>query len=97
LKHKNESKWRGGEKTLYILCFNLKNGVSEEEFVNKAKELGSYLEGKIEGLGSWKLYRHHFFGANPRTYQMHMEMRDFGTLDRLLAFIKKNAKAARLF
>lgn len=28
---------------------------------------------------------------------MHMEMRDFGTLDRLAAFIKKDAKAARLF
>jgi len=78
------------------MCFNLKNGVSEEEFVTKVKEWSGYLEGKVEGIGSRKLYRHHFFGANPRTYQMHMEMRDFGTLDRFLAFIKKDAKAARL-
>jgi len=83
--------------TKMIMYFNLKNGVSEEEFVNKAKELFRYLEGKIEGLGTGKLYRHDYFGANPRTYQMHMEMLDFGTLDRLSAFIKKDAKAARLF
>jgi len=83
--------------TKMIMYFNLKNGVSEEEFVNKVKELGGYLKGKIEGFGSWKLYRHDFVGANPRTYQMHMEVRDFGTLDRLAAFIKKDAKAAKLF
>lgn len=82
--------------TKMIVYFNLKNGVSEEEFVNKLKELRGYLEGKIEGLGSWKLYRHDWIGANPRTYQWHWEMRDFGTWDRLAAFIKKDAKAARL-
>ncbi|MFQ6064972.1 MAG: hypothetical protein ACE5L6_05800 [Candidatus Bathyarchaeia archaeon] len=82
---------------LYIWYFNLKNGVSEEEFVNKSKELLDYLKGKVEGLGSGKFYRHHFFGANLRTYQMHMEVKDFGTWDRFLAFIEKDAKGARLF
>ncbi len=28
---------------LYIIYFNLKNGVSEEEFVNNSKELPGYL------------------------------------------------------
>ena len=83
--------------TKMIMYFNLKNGVSEEEFVSKAKELFSYLEGKIKGLGSGKLYRHDGFGANPRTYQIHMEMRDFATLDRLMAFIEKDAEGAKLF
>jgi hypothetical protein len=82
---------------IFIWYFNLKNGVSEEEFVNKSKELFAYLEGKVEGLGSGKFYRHHYFGANPRTYQMHWEMRDFGTWDRFLVFIEKDAKGARLF
>jgi len=82
---------------LYIGYFNLKGGVSEEEFVNKSKELFDYLEGKVEGLGSGKFYRHHYFGANPRTYRMHWEMRDFGTWDRFLAFAEKDAKGAGLF
>jgi len=81
---------------LMIMCFNLKDGVSEEEFVKKAKEWLSYIEGKVEGVGSWKFYRHHLFGANLRTYQMHLEIKDFGTWDRFLAFIEKDAKAARL-
>lgn len=81
---------------LMIMCFNLKNGVSEEEFVNKSKELSGYLEGKVVGLGPMRLYRHHFFGANLRTYQMHTEVKDFGTWDRFLAFIEKDARAARL-
>ena len=81
---------------LYIIYFNLKNGVSEEEeFVNKSKELWGYLEGKVEGLGSVKLYRHHN-GANPRYYQMHMEMKDYGTWDRFFAFIEKDAKGEKL-
>ena len=81
---------------LMIMCFNLKNGVSEEEFVNKVKELLDYLKGKVVGLGPMRLYQHHFFGANLRTYQMHMEVKDFGTWDRFLAFIGKDAKGARL-
>ena len=81
---------------LYIAYSNLKNGVSEEEFVNKLKEFSDYFEGKVEGVGSGKLYRHHN-GANPRLFQMHMEMKDYGTWDRFLAFIEKDAKGARLF
>jgi len=82
---------------LYIMYFNLKNGVSEQEFVNKIKEFLDYLEGKVGGIGSSKLYRHGYFGANPRTYQTHMEFKDFGTWDRFLAFIKKDSKGARIF
>jgi len=81
---------------LYIDYFNLKDGVSEEEFVNKSKELLDYLEGKIEGYGSGRLYRHNSFGANPRTYQMHTEVKDFGALDALVAFCKKDSKAAKM-
>ena len=81
---------------LMIMCFNLRKGVSEKEFANKVKELSDYSEGKVEGLGTMRLYRHHFFGANLRTYQMHMEVKDFGTWDRFLAFIEKDAKGARL-
>jgi len=80
---------------LYIIFFNLKNGVSEEEFVNKSKEFSDYFEGKVEGFGSWKFYRHHN-GANPRYYQMHMEMKDYGTWDRLFDLVEKDAKAERL-
>jgi len=82
---------------LFIWYFNLKNDVSEEEFVTKSKELLDHFEGKVEGLGSGKFYRHHYFDANPRTYQMHWEMRDFGTWDRFLAFIEKDAEGAGLF
>ena len=81
---------------LYIVYFNLKNGVGEEEFVNKLKEWGSYFEGKVKGFGSGKLYRHHN-GANPRRYQLHMEMKDYGAWDRFSAFLEKDAKGARLF
>jgi len=80
----------------YIMYFNLKYGVSEEEFVKKTKEVLDYMEGKIEGLGSTKLFRNHFFGAHPRTYQTHFEFEDFGSWDRMLALLKKDAKYARL-
>jgi len=79
---------------LYIMYFNLKDGVSEEEFVKKTKE---FLDsGKVEGIGSAKLYRHHLFGANRRVYQMHLEFEDFGAWDRFSTFLEKNAKAAQL-
>ena len=81
---------------LYIMCFNLNDGVSEEEFVKKARDWVSYIKGKIEGLGSMKLFRHHAFGANQRTYQMHTEFKDFSTWDRFLTFEEKDAKALRL-
>lgn len=82
---------------LYIMYFNLKDGVSEEEFVKKSKELSEYLEGKVEGLGSVKLYRHHFIGTDQvRIYQMHNEFKDFGTWDRFTNLCEKDAKAARL-
>jgi len=83
--------------TKMIMYFNLKNGVSEEEFVSRARELFRYLEGKVEGLGAAKLYRHDGFGANPRMFQIHMEMRDFATLDRLSALIYKDAVGGKLF
>jgi hypothetical protein len=38
------------------MYFNLKDGVSEAEFVNKLKEYFDYLNGKVEGLGSSTLY-----------------------------------------
>ena len=81
---------------LYIDYFNLKDGVIEQEFVKKSKELLDYLEGKIEGYGHAKLYRHNFFGANPRTYQMHTEVKDFGALDALVIFCMKDSKAAKI-
>ena len=61
----------------------------------KVGELSNCLEGKVEGLGPMKLYRHHN-GANPRYYQMHMEMKDYATQDRFLAFLEKDAKVAKL-
>ena len=81
---------------LYIMCFNLKDGVIEEEFVKKTKEWVNYIKGKIEGLGFMKLFRHHAFGANQRTYQMHTEFKDFGTWDKFLTFEEKDTKALRL-
>jgi len=81
---------------LYIMYFNLKEGVSEEEFVDKSKEWLDYVEAKFEDRGSTKLYRHHFFGANRRVYQMHFEFEDFGTWDRFTALLEKDAKSARL-
>jgi hypothetical protein len=80
-----------------IMYFNLRNGVSEEEFASTAKEFLSYLEGKVGGLGSTKLYRHYMIGANPRRYQMHAEMQELGAWDRFAAFVKKDAKAASLY
>lgn len=83
---------------LYIMYFNLKNGVTEEEFVQKSKEWLNYVEGKIEGAhtGSTKFYRHHFFGANRRVYQMHFEFEDFSVWDRFTALVEKDTKAAAL-
>jgi len=80
-----------------IMYFNLRNGVNEDEFLNNAKEFLHYLDGKIEGFGSAKLYRHYMVGANPRRYQMHMEMRDLGAWDRFAVFIKNDAKGAGLY
>jgi len=81
---------------LLITYFNLKDGVSEEEFVKKAKEILGYLQGKVEGLGSGKLYQHYLIGTNPKMYQIHIEFKDFGTWDRYVAFFEKDAKVARL-
>lgn len=79
----------------YIMCFNLKDSVNEEEFVRKTKDWVSYIEGKVEELGSMKLFRHHAFGANRRTFQTHIEFKDFGTWDRFMTFHEKDAKAGR--
>lgn len=83
---------------LYIMYFNLKDGVGEEEFVEKSKKWLSYIEGKLEGAQaeSTKLYRHHFFGANQRVYQMHFKFEDFGAWDRFSELLAKDQKAARL-
>jgi hypothetical protein len=80
-----------------IMYFNLRNGVSEEEFASHAKEFLDYLEGKVEGLDSAKIYRHYMVGANPRRYQMHTEMQELGAWDRFAVFVKKDAKAASLY
>jgi hypothetical protein len=82
---------------LYIVYFNLKEGVSEEEFVQKYQAILDYINGKIEGIRSPKVYRHHLIGAHPRTYQIHQEFDDFATWDRFLAFLAKDAKANKLF
>jgi len=81
---------------LYIMYFNLQNGVSEEEFIKKTSEWVYSLKDRIEGLGSMKLFRHYNFGANCRTYQMVMEFKDFSTWDKFLAFEKNNVKATKL-
>jgi hypothetical protein len=78
------------------MYFNLKDGVSEDEFVKKLKDFLDYLNGKIEGVGSGKLYRHHVIGANPRTFQTHIEFNDFGDWDNFLTFMEKDADFARL-
>jgi len=83
---------------LYIMYFNLKDSVSEEEFVNKSKEWINYVEGKIEGAKteSTRLYRHHFFGANKSVYQMHFEFEGFSTWDEFIDLAEKDAECARL-
>ena len=82
---------------LYIMSFNLKDGVNEEEFVKKLKASFDYNEGKVEGFGLGKLYRHHLFGANLRMYQIHVEFKDLSTWDRFMTLIEKDIKAARLY
>jgi hypothetical protein len=82
---------------MYICYFNLKDGFSIEEFVKKYQEVLDYIKGKIEGLGSPKLYRHHLIGAHPRTYQVHQKFRDFATWDKFIAFIENDAKAQKLY
>ena len=80
------------------MYFNLKEGASEEEFIEKSKEWLSYVAGKIEGAdtGSTKLYRHHFFGANHRVYQMHFAFEDFSAWDKFTALLEKDAKDVKL-
>ena len=48
--------WCDWKMPLYIMYFNLKDGVSEEEFAKKSKEWLSYVEDKLEEHGSTKLY-----------------------------------------
>ena len=79
-----------------IMYFNLKDGVTEEEFVKKAKEFLSYHQTKVEGFGPSKLYRHYAIGANPRTYQIHVEFRDLAVWDRFVALNKSDAKSVKL-
>jgi hypothetical protein len=79
---------------LYIMYFNLKDEVDEEEFIEKLRAFAKSI--KVEGLGSPKLYRHHGFGAHPRTFQMHTEFKDFGNWDGFHASIQNDSKLARL-
>lgn len=80
-----------------IMFFNLKTGVDEEVFLSKAGELFRYLDGKVDGMGAVRLYKHAGFGANPRTYQIHSELREYAALDRLLNLMKSDGRAASLF
>jgi len=43
-----------------------------------------------------KLYRHHFFGANRRVYQMHFEFEEFAEWDKFSALLEKNTKVAMI-
>ena len=84
---------------IWILYFNLKDGVSEERafaFIKKYKELFENGEVKVEGLGSVKLYRHHMFGANRRAYQLHHEFKDFATFDRFTSLLETDTKFRNL-
>jgi len=82
------------EMPLMITYYNLKDGVSEKEFVKKTKEL--FDSAKTAGLGSPKFYRHHWIGANRRLYQMHIEFKDLGAWDKFLAIVEKDEKLTRL-
>jgi len=77
------------------MYFNLKDSENKKEFVKKTRDWVRYIKGKVEGLGPMKLYRHHAFGANQRTYQMHVEFRDFSTWDRFFILHDKDVKAGR--
>jgi hypothetical protein len=82
------------EMPLMITYYNLKDGVREDEFVKKTKEL--FESAKKAGFGSPKFYRHHLIGANNRLYQMHVEFVDLGAWDRFSAIIEKDEKLMRL-
>ena len=79
---------------VYIMYFNLKNEVNEKKFVEKFKEFLDLI--KVKGLESTKLYRHHGFGANPRTFQMHTEFKEFSNWDEFLSSIQNDPKFSRL-
>jgi hypothetical protein len=80
---------------LFMMFFNPKHGVTEKELVDKFKAWNNYSKGKLEGFGSGKLYRHHN-GANPRYYQLHVEMKNYGSWDEFLAFLEEDTKGAGL-
>ena len=82
------------EMLLMITYYNLKDGVSEQEFVQKTKEL--FDSAKEAGFGSLKFYRHHLIGANKRLYQMHVEFVDLGAWDRFSTIVEKDEKLTRL-
>lgn len=42
------------------------------------------------------MFRHYFFGAHSRTCQIRFEFEGFGSWDRMLALLKKDAKYERL-
>lgn len=65
-----------------VMYFNLKDGVSEEEFKEKAKGYYDYVNQKVEGVGAFKIFRHYFFGENRRSYQLWCEFDDFHAVER---------------
>lgn len=65
-----------------VIYFNLKDGVIEEEFKEKAKGYYGYVQEKVKGVGPFKIFRHYFFGANKRMYQLWCEFDDFHAVER---------------
>lgn len=52
------------------MYFNLKEGHTEEELV-KNLELYEVIARKyVKGWGGYRLYKHYYFGANLRRYQL---------------------------
>lgn len=63
------------------MYFNLKEGHTEEELV-KNLELYEVIARKyVKGWGGYRLYKHYYFGANLRRYQLWLKIEKLGTID----------------
>jgi hypothetical protein len=65
-----------------VMYFNLRDGVTDTEFLEKVRKYAVAVKAKTEGVGPFKLYCHYFFGANTRRYQLWTTFEDFHAVER---------------
>lgn len=68
----------------HIEYFNLKEGHTEDELLQQLKQHETLCKKYVKGWKGYKMYKHYYFGANIRRYQLWLDMEDFATIDRYI-------------